>query len=406
MAKTDIDQKKILRNLREELDQKKADEYVPKNYSTALFSNNVFNLSDLEMDPIDPTHFYKKSFATKHLYSFDKPLIVPTVRKIDPFKEVSLFLPPTLEEEPLVNGDFLLGYYLGKAFIVPNLIETLKAGVEKSIKSFHAGISSDGINRGIWYYILAYNKLHPKAPILWEFYGCDKRTIPEYKTKYLNGVSKKCDVHSYNSIRSINIQVPEKLGLVDLFIDDVKPKSVAQLTLQLILAGGLVKDTGFSFIRLPLNWLSHFTPIVNLLIYCISTYQVVKIFKTPWGEKPKLYLLLAKPNHKAIYPAVLTGLAKYAEASEQNPKLNLYNKMIFHVEDLNTNNSTDSKTDVDDANNTSTEEIADSIANLLPEAYMTGLIERISTTYKKLMSDTSEFTIQEATPYWMDNIQS
>jgi hypothetical protein len=152
--------------------------------------------------------------------------------------------------------------------------------------------------------------------------------------------------------------------------------------------------------------------MVNLLIYCISTYQVVKIFKTPWGEKPKLYLLLAKPNHKAIYPAVLTGLAKYAEASELDPKLNLYNKMIFHVEDLDTNNA-DSKTDVDNANINDSEkvkevkeEVADSIANLLPESYMTGLIERISTTYKKLMSDTSEYNIWEAAPYWMDNIQS
>jgi hypothetical protein len=386
--------KNNLRKLKEELDSKST-VHNPE-YDTALLNEYLFDLSNGDLEPIVATHYYKKSQAKKFMYFFDKPLAVYVPRKYDAFKDLPTFLSPLLEDNPLVNGDFLTGYYIARAFVIPNLVDTLSAGSQKLLKSFHAGITSDGITRGIWYAILDYNESHPKGGISWEFYGCDRNKTKEYSSKYLNGLARKCDVFDPNSIRSIGIQVVEKMTTVDFFIDDVKSTTIGQLLLQLILASDITSDRGFAFVRIPLNWLDNYTQMINVLMYCISSYKVVKIFKTPWGIVPKLYLLVSLPKRKAFTAPMRTGMAKYLEGLSTTPKLNLYNKMIFNVEE---------KTDTDETDDASTDLDTEIPSKLKPESFMSNLIENLSESYKQIMAFDSGLTTELANALWMDTIR-
>lgn len=384
----------MLAALKKEQDAKFAEEHVAVDFDTALFPNYMFDLSDKDLDPIPSSNHYKKSHATKHRYTFDKPQVAYTARKQNYFRELEMFLTPLFEENPIVNDDFLTGYYFAKAIIIPNIIDNLTTGTPKDLKSFHPGISSDGIVRGIWYAFAAYQKKHPNSYISWSFFGCDRHYKPAYKTKYLNGVTKKCDIFDLNSIRSVDIQIEETLGKLSFMISDIKPRNIKDVLSQLIMCHNTMQPNGIVFIRLMFDWLSEYTQMTNLLIYCISSYNIVKIFKTPWGNVPKFYLILAQPKHKALTTPHGLGLIKYYEALATDTKASLFNKMIFHVEEKEDPTQTDIQEDDTQSN------IPD---KLMGESYMTQLKENLSEKYKQLISYDMDFRSPEnCTQMWMD----
>lgn len=390
----------ILAALKKEQDEKFAAEHVSVNFDTALFPDYVFDLSDQELAPIPSAKHYKKSHAAKHRYVLDKPNTPYTPRRQNFFKELSLFLSPLLEDNPVVNDDFLTGYYLAKAFIIPNIIDNLPTGTAKILRSFHPGISSDGITKGMWYAFAGYNKKHNLDMIHWEFAGCDKHIKPQYKTKYLNGVAKRCDIFDINSIRSTSIQIEEKLGKLNFLVSDINPKSIRDTLSQLILSHDLMQPNGVVILRVMFDWLSQYTQMINLLIYCMSSYNVVKIFKTPWGLVPKLYLILSLPKRKALTAPHKTGLLKYYEALVVDTKAALYNKTIFNVEEK----TEPVVTETTESTNDQTED-SDIPDKLSGESYMTQLKENLSEKYTQIATYDMQFTTPEkCSELWMTTV--
>jgi hypothetical protein len=124
-----------------------------------------------ELPPVDTSLYYKSANAQQHKYTLNPPTNPNTLNKpntlnpltklstlnilnktntlnppnkpntSDPFDETYLLLQSKYGES--VDGDFLTGYYLAKLILLltPQTI----------YKSFHAGISSDSITRGIYY---------------------------------------------------------------------------------------------------------------------------------------------------------------------------------------------------------------------------------------------------------------
>lgn len=388
----------ILAALKKEQTEKFETEHKSADFHTDIFPDYVFDLSDADLAPIPATYYYKKSHASKHRYIFEKPAVVYTPRPLNYFKELALFLTELLEDNPIVNDDFLTGYYLAAVFIIPNIIDNLISGTAKNLKSFHPGITSDGIIVGIKYAFANYNKHHPTDGIHWEFLGCDVRRVSQYKTKYLNGVTKNCNIFDINSIRSVSIQVEEKLDKLDFLISDIKPASIADMTSQLILIHSLVQQKGISVIRVLNDWYTSYTQMVNLLVYCISSYSVVKIFKTPWGVVGKLYLVLSQPKNKALTAPHKTGLIKYHDAVLHDTSVSLHNQMVFNVEEPDINYSAVA---VDD----DTRVINDIANRLTGESYMTQLKDNIADRYTSIISHDMEFESPErCTAMWMSHI--
>jgi hypothetical protein len=361
----------------QKLKKERAEKHVPVvyTYETNLFSNYLYNISDVNLDTIESIYYFKKSHAAKHKYNLPTPDKPSSVRLDNSFKELEIFLPRLIDELkiPVINDDFLTGYYLAKAFILKNIIPTksIHESLVRTIKSFHVGLSSDGIVRGIWYGLINNDK------IKWEFNGCDKVHKKEYTKLYKNGITKHCNAFDLNTIRSIGIQLEESLGKkIDFFISDVRPADIYDVLTQLLLCYDNVSDDGFKFIRLPLDWLSNYTAMLNIIIYAVSTYNVVSIFKTPWCKVPKLYLLVAKPKHKALTAVRYTSLTKFIELGRlSGESLNLFNKYIY-----------DSDTD--------------------EPSYISNLADKITNTYNLLITDNNLLTCEEANTLWVDSMMS
>lgn len=346
-----------------------------------LFSSSIYNISDVSIYPIDHKHMYKKSFARKHTYRFKTPAIQPNP-SIDPYADVYLIVPQMYEEVPLVDQDFLTGYFIAKWLIMPKHIS--------KFKSFHSGISSDGITKGM-FYALATN---PK-PIKWDFFGCDKNIKKEYTKCYVNGLSKPCNVFDINTVRSINIQLGEKTKDLNLYIGDIRPKSFRDFMCQLLLCYGFIKDNNVIILRLPVNWASNFTAMVNILLYFISQYNVVKIFKTPWGKNKKLYLIISEPkeNHSA---SKYTTIMKYIEAVSIDPTLPFYNQLVFEVDETQ---ATDESTQATDESKLNSDGV-DLDDMLKPKSFMTIFINNVSHLYKQLIEYNTDTSNDEANTLW------
>jgi hypothetical protein len=327
---------------------------------TNLFASYLFDLSDEELLPIERILMYKKMYAIKHNYVVPNDgTNLPIVKlSADPFQETSIFLPPIIGNEPIVNQDFLTGYYLAQT-ILPK---------DKTITSYHAGLSSDNLTRGIFH---AFAK---QKNIKWKLYGCDRVIRNEYRKVYINGVSKKCNVFDLNSIRSINIQIGEtiKPKSLNFYISDVRTQSTADVLMQYFLCYGYVSDNGYTIIRLPNNWQEFYTSMVTTMIYFISQYDYIKIFKTPWGEIPKFYLIFARPK-EVITQAKINNIVSYIEALKTNSDLPLFNEAVFDI----------------DEDPTSTETLKD-------KNYMELLVDNINNTYKQLIMFNLPYTTTQA----------
>jgi hypothetical protein len=323
--------------------KKSLEESQVENKTTKIddpFRNYWYDISRENIQPIETMHIYKKTFKAKHVYeskeiSCDKVMSTPAYkpRADDRFKELSIFLPVLFEDVPIVDSDFLTGFYFGKTIIYPYILGLKKQTLIPTISSFHSGMSSDGMIRGIWYALENVRSTLGKS-IKWNFLGCDNKLISKYKTKYILGISKKCNIFDINSVKSISIQLNETSINFDFYIADVKPNNISQLLTELL----LVNYTKFKFIilRLPLNWLSCYTQMINVLLYFISSFQVVKIFKTPWSIIPKIYVYLETYKLNAFTTPRTLSLENYIKEYTSDTSINLYNKMIFNIEQSDT----------------------------------------------------------------------
>lgn len=268
------------------------------------FDEYVFGLSMDSFAPMKNAHLYKKAFAAiKHSYELPMPENITHIqRETNVFADVTTFLPPILakpDEVPLIDGDFLTGYYLAKFHF----------GLSKQLVSFHAGISSDQLLRGIYYY---HSK---KIGSKWQLYGCDKYPIGKYKNLYTNGIKPRCDVFDSNTALQINVQLSEKIsGKLSLYTSDIAVKSFADFLKTYLLVVEHVEDTGVILLRMPINWQKYYTAMSTLLIWFMSRYNTVKVFKTPWNLHPKYYLIL-KDLKEPLADSTITMLKTYSALS-------------------------------------------------------------------------------------------
>lgn len=281
------------------------------------FNTNVYDLSDEDVDPINHVFLYRKTFAAaKHNYLIKPPNVDRTPRK-NIFLDVEAILPSLIPNCNVVDADFLTGYYLVKFHMnLPYLLS-----------SFHAGMSKDSFNRGIYYALLKRAK-----KTNWKMLGCDANPDDKYKPVTYNGIKLPCDIYNDNTHNSINIQLSEAIDMksIDLYTCDIVSKSTADVVKQLTLIREFLSDKAYILLRLPADWEDLYTSISMFLLYCVSYYKTVKVIKTPWGAKPRLYLLLqgCKTN---ILPAVYMSLNTYVK--DYNPNLPLINQSYFNVTD-------------------------------------------------------------------------
>jgi hypothetical protein len=293
-----------------------------------LFESFVYDLSNLDLEPIKLTYFYKKSHAkSKHNFTFD--VAENTVhkprnnRKL--FKQSITILEQSLTtsdyNRPVIDEDFLTMFYLIKS----NFIK-----LPKNITSYHTGITSDGLLRGLFSTL--------KKGTRWNFYGCDRVHSKLYTDRYVNGIKKPCDALSINTIRSINIQLSEKIApnSIDLFTCDIKPSTAVDVFKQYLICANWLTANGVILLRLPLNWNNNYTAMVTLIIYFQSHYNTVLLFKTPWNAVPKLYLIVSQPKEGTIDSPKLLAITSYVTDIEKLPtgiNTSLFSSIIWNDEE-------------------------------------------------------------------------
>lgn len=285
------------------------------------FEAYITDISNDELEPIEQTFLYKKNFAKiKHAYTLDMPADAKYLRRNgNMFESTEAILPTILPECKSVDTDFLTGYYLAKYHL----------NMPQVLTSFHAGISKDSMIQGIYNAML---KLKPKAK--WQMFGCDANKTQKYQNILKNGIRNPCDIYNPNTASSINIQLSEVLipQSIDLYTCDIKSNSVADVLKQLLLIREYLTSTASLVLRLPTNWHAYYTAMQTVLLFCVSHFRTVRVFKTPWGVIPKYYLIL-KDFKQPINLQKATALQTYLNALAENQNIPLISKTYFDVND-------------------------------------------------------------------------
>ncbi len=292
------------------------------------FESFMYDLSDLDLEPIKLTYFYKKSHAkAKHAFKFEmsENVIHKPRQNNKLFRQSVTILEESLTmneyDRPVIDGDFLTMFYLIKS----NFIK-----LPKIITSYHTGIASGGLLRGLFSTL--------KKGSRWNFYGCDKVRSKLYRDRCINGIKKPCNVLDINTIRSINIQLSEKIApnSIDLFTCDVKPTTAIDVFKQYLICANWLTANGVMLLRLPLNWNNNYTAMITLIIYFQSHYNTVRLFKTPWNTVPKLYLIISHPKEGSIESTKLLAITSYVTDIEMLPtgiNTSLFSSIIWNDEE-------------------------------------------------------------------------
>jgi len=230
------------------------------------------------------------------------------------------------------NDDYLTGYYFAKCFIKP----ILKLN---SCASFHFGYANSQ-------FLPSIKKCLGKQQLAnrWAWYGADissdsqSHSNSNHPSNILNGIDKSGDISNITTIKSIRNQLSlvlnDKLGF---YICDIYPINITYLFNSIVIPLMDVDKNGFSILRLPdpHTWdVYSNTTIVNFILFVISHYHIVKIFKTPWGEKARYYLIISKP--KSVFTqAHYTNFIRYLEELDRvcnnnsNSMIHLYSQIVF-----------------------------------------------------------------------------
>ena len=163
-----------------------------------------------------------------------------------------------------VNADFLMGQY----------IVSLMQPLPTSLKSFHGGMTSDALLRGI------YQGLKVK----WNFYGCD--VAHSNKNRY---IGDHVDVFNVNAARATCAAAG--YGTFDFCVMDVRPRGARDLLVSSLFAR-VVKPHGLVVLRMPDNP----ADCLDIVAFLALTHDA-QIFKSPFALKYYLFL-----RSKKIYP--------------------------------------------------------------------------------------------------------
>lgn len=341
---------KSYKDLLKELEKKNAKEESKQKVSALediqLFPSYVFDISNTYSELIDCRYWYKKAFVKKHIYSIDvyNNESNKENKQENCYKEllgVNGWM-AAIYNLPVVTDDYMTGYYFTKLFIAPVKNNAI-------IQSLHFGTNRQ--------FLSGMEKCLGKKVSKWKWYGTDVYPINEYKKQYINGIDKIGDVNNINTIKSIRNQLSNILvHKLSFFIQDIYPTNLVTLLNSILVPLTDVDESGFSIIRLPdpHTWDTSFdgTHILNFLLLCVTQYDLVKIFKTPWGFKAKYYIILAKPKEK-LSMQKLTTLIKYIEDVTKTPNINLFHQIIFDEISLD---SMTSKTTSNTIGNTKTDD--------------------------------------------------
>ncbi len=312
--------KDTLRVLKAETEKKEKIEENKNSYdivpNTINFAPYIYDISNISLDPFDSNLFYKKSYRRAYEYEFPFDGVKQNKRRQNFYKHIQEYLTNIIKER-LVNEDYLSGYFITKEML------SIKT---KKIKIFMAGLTKDSILHGIMDASITKN-------ISVDYIGCDRVMSKIYRYKYYNGVSKKCNVHDIDSAVSINIELGEKISIksIDLFIVDIKAATTCDVLCSYIIQYTFMSKNGTIILRLPDSWNKIYTSMVTLLIFFISQYKSVRIFKTPWGNIPKVYILLYGLKEE-ITQAKKMSLISYAKELKNQPNLPLYKNIVFETE--------------------------------------------------------------------------
>jgi hypothetical protein len=310
MASFQRSYKDIIRSLKKENSQT---DKLETPINSSLLEEYVYDLSN-QIQPITDVNIYKKTFAKKHNYQITAKF---PICKLHPIEQINTQLETTLQISDEINADWHVGYYLAKYHLdLPDVIS-----------SFHAGISKDGLIRGVYYCITQNNK-----KTKWQIYGCDKNNNPVYKGKYINGLTRKCDIFDANTKRSVNIQLDDKLPLksINLYTCDVACRSTAELIKEFLFIKEYLHSDITMILRIPDKLDS--SSFITFLLFLISYFYTVKLFKSPWSKSHN-YLIL-KRFKTQINQSTYMLLLNYLEQTEDIP---LINKEYFDEDDPNCN---------------------------------------------------------------------
>lgn len=368
----------VIRNLKREqakqntAESKELDNEQP--LSDEPFNSCMWDLSDIDFEPLGLGLFYKKAFRKYHEYKIQPPNTPIIKRKENSFEDVEILVYQVLQLEnelDQINADFLTGYYLQKQHNIAS--RSLKF---KRISSFHAGISSDGLIRGIYYAL-------PKNTN-WSLKGCDRQFDKKYTPCYINGNRKPVDIYDKNTASSMNIQIGNIIASssLDLMTCDVRSVTAIQVFKQYLLLYDYVAQDGTFVFRLPVNWNLIYTGMLSMLLYFISHYKIVKLFKTPWGDYPRIYLIVRHQKVKIPNSKIL-AIKSYIQdcTAENSADIPLFN--------IHTYEETDEETkDMQNKNIKSNIE------------YMDTFLENLSAIYTDLVSIDSKFSKDRSMSLW------
>lgn len=286
------------------------------------FSSYLFELS-CELEPIDTNYWFKKCFKKKHDYNLSlfKSSDCPNKQHND-FHELigkNGWLSP-ITELPVITDDFMTGYYLAKSFIRD----------KKGRPILYFGAAKAQLMNGI-----VYEFRQHIGRLIW--CGVDKK-ITKASKNYLVGITKSSDITNVNVIRSLRHNLKNKhLNKMGTFICDIYPHNIKILYSSLIFAMGDVADNGVSVIRLPdpHYWDEFSSLIINFIVFSVTHWSYVNIFKTPWGKKARYYVILNSPKEK-FKDAKYTSMLKYISSLNEFDvkKYKLINEEYFKNKDV------------------------------------------------------------------------
>jgi hypothetical protein len=313
--------------------------------ATPQQSNNV-RQSDPFVDVIvDISHDHDEITNAELYKQYHKKYIIPYEIEHDknngnngkgtanPFDEAMELLPTFIQNEN-ISDDFLTGFYLARFHID-----------HTDVVSFHAGLSSDGIIRGMYYGGL--------KKCDWSLHGCDRVISDKYSKLYINGITK-CDIYNKNSASSIKIHLSEKFRprSINLYTVDICPSTAMDILRAYLLLVDCVSTKGTIIMRLPTKWKSFYTPMLNILLFMTHFYKTVKLFSAPWSDKSKFYLILS--GAKDVIPAkIITNLQSYVECGDDTQPLIIetfmreYEEVVSNIKSIYEKFHTDVYTDSD-----------------------------------------------------------
>lgn len=215
------------------------------------------------------------------------------------------------------DEDFLFGSYLVRSYFGDNITVLLigcKSGLASGITSMSPGNT----------YIYGVDKKHKKSNM--------KNVV------LINGSTNKGDICDSNVLRSICIQYDEHTTTSpSLCICDVRPDNITTLYSAAWIFMKKSRIDSVLVFRMPdLETWGDSDPLllVNFIILLVVHHRSVQFFVTPWGKKPRVYLMCRNRKVTNKYDRILFNYTKILK-SNKIPLFtsNYFLKQAHHIVD-------------------------------------------------------------------------